>query len=137
MKRWTPAILAGVVGAFALAVYAPPTMSATPVTLKVKGKPGLVNFVIDLQWTQGGNPLGPVIPVTPDSHGRFATNKPPGADDVEVWAQLVGVPGLSLRCHFDINFPVTQIGKGFKGQCKNQSYINGTKAQFKAQLRAD
>jgi hypothetical protein len=136
MKKWTPAILAGIVIAAALAVHVRPAMTATPVILKVKGKPALVNWVIDLQWTQGGNPLGPVIPVNPDPKGIFATNKPPGADDVEVWAQLIGVPGLALACHFDINFPVTQVGKGLKGKCQNQSAINGSKAQFGVQLKA-
>lgn len=134
MKRCTPAVLAGVVSL--LAVLAAPAMAASPVTIKSKCKPAPANWQISMQWTQNGNPLGPVIPVTPDSKGRFVTNKPPAANDVEVWALLVGVPDLSLECHFDMDFPVTQLGKGMKGQCKNQNQLIKTKGQFKYQIRA-
>jgi hypothetical protein len=137
MKRWSSAILAGGAIALTLAATAPPTMGATPVTLKVKCKPALVNCVIDLQWTQAGNPLGPVIPVNPDPKGIFQTNKPPGADDVHIWGQLIGVAGVSLACHFDMDFPVTQLGKGLIGQCKNQNKLNKGKGQIKVQIRAD
>jgi hypothetical protein len=129
MKKWTPAVLAGVVSLLAVSA-----MAATPVTLKSKCKPAPPNWQIQMQWTQGGNPLGPVIPVTPDAKGRFVTNKPPGADDVEVWGTLVGVPDLSLSCHFDIDFPVTQLGKGMKGQCKNQNGNTKAKGLFKFKL---
>src|SRR5262249_36849794 len=132
MKR-TPAILAGVVSLLALAA---PAMAASPVTLKTKCKPDPSNWQITLQWTQNGNPLGPVIPVTPDSKGRFVTNKPANANDIEVWAILVGVPDLSLTCHFDMDFPVTQIGKGMKGKCQNKNQLNKAKGQFQVQVKA-
>jgi hypothetical protein len=129
----TPAILAGVVSLFALAA---PAMAASPVTLKTKCKPAPANWQIQLQWTQGGNPLGPAINVTPDAKGRFVTNKPPTADDMEIWGTLIGVAGLSLTCHFDMDFPVTQLGKGMVAHCKNQNKLTKAKGQFKVKAKA-
>ena len=55
------------------------------------------------------------------------------ANDVEVEVELQD-PILSARCHFDKNFPVTQLGS-LKGQCQVQgSGVTGAR-KLKVQMK--
>jgi len=120
-RRLTMAAVGGALIAFVIATLAPLASAETPYNFKVKCKGA---WTVQLQWTENGVPIPPGEPPLACIDGapiNITVNKPANANDVEVDVELVEQPPavLSARCHFDKNFPVTQLGK-LQGQCQVQ-----------------